>query len=130
MLAIVVRGAGYGCEWIGNFNVYESGTHHRGFEIARNTVVHALNDYVNMYGISGNVKCWLTGYSRAAATANLTAAYIADNGITNCTVAPANIFAYTFETPRNTKAGNTSGSNYNGIWNIVNPVDFVPKVAF
>ena len=130
LLAIVVRGAGYGCEWIGNFNVYESGTHHRGFEIARNTVVHALNDYVNMYGISGNVKCWLTGYSRAAATANLTAAYIADNGITNCTVAPANIFAYTFETPRNTKAGNTSGSNYNGIWNIVNPVDFVPKVAF
>ena len=130
LIAVALRGAGYGCEWIGNFEVYESGTNHRGFEIARNKVVKALNDYAKMYQIGENMKLWIVGYSRAAATANLTAAYLADNGINGCNIPSQNIYAYTFETPMGTRDPNSTAYNYKGIHNIINPIDFVPKVAF
>ena len=130
LIAVALRGAGYGCEWIGNFEVYESGTNHRGFEIARNKVVKAVNDYAKMYQISENMKLWIVGYSRAAATANLTAAYLADNGINGCYIPSQNIYAYTFETPMGTRDPNSTAYNYKGIHNIINPIDFVPKVAF
>lgn len=43
------------------------------------------------------------------------------------TIDPADIYTYTFETPQG--AVNSDEKNYNNIFNIVNPVDLVPKVA-
>lgn len=37
-----------------------------------------LKKYINSQNITGDIKIWITGYSRAAATANLTAAAIDD----------------------------------------------------
>ena len=129
LIAVALRGAGYGDEWIGNFTVYNSGTYHKGFDMSSNEVVNELRKYVAAKGITGNVKVWITGYSRAAATANLAAGKLADNGTLaeGCSVASNAIYAYCFETPRGTKS--YGGSQYRGIWNIVNPTDPVPMVA-
>lgn len=43
------------------------------------------------------------------------------------TIDPADIYTYTFETPQG--AVNSDEKSYNNIFNIVNPVDLVPKVA-
>ena len=130
LLAVAVRGANYGDEWIGDFEVYESQKNHRGFEIARDRAYRDLIDYVTMYDITGDIKFWIVGYSRGAAVANMLSAHVIDNGIADCTVAPENMFAYTFETPMGTKNSDARESIYDGIWNIVNPIDFVPMVAF
>ena len=129
LIAVALRGGGYGDEWIGNFTVYNSGTYHMGFDMSSNEVLNELRSYVASKGITGDVKLWITGYSRAAATANLAAGKLVQNGAlaSDCSVASDAIYAYCFETPRGTKSG--SGSQYNGIWNIVNPTDPVPMVA-
>lgn len=41
---------------------------------------HYLKQYISKQGISGQVKIWVTGYSRAAATANLVSGEL-DKGI-------------------------------------------------
>ena len=129
LIAVAIRGGGYGDEWIGDFNVYNSDTEHVGFEIAKNKVLAALDAYVDENAISGKVKIWFCGYSRSAATSNLAAAYLCRNGLRGCSLAQTDIYAYTFETPQGTKINDTDNKIYNGIWNIVNPIDLVPQVA-
>lgn len=136
LIAVAIRGGGYEAEWGGNLTVGQTGNH-RGFQLASDKVLEGLKEYINSQNISGDIKVWITGYSRAAATANLTAAAIDDgnlftgiNAVNNLAVhlSTNNVYAYTFETPMGT-TNNTSSSLYNNIFNIVNPIDLVPKVA-
>ena len=135
MIPVIVRGGGYESEWAGNFNVYGSQTHHEGFRIASETVYSELKDYIRNSHITGKVNFWLTGYSRAGATANLVAAYIDDDISSslcrqyNIEFNKRNVYAYTFEAPRNTKDQNTQYDKYGNIYNIINPVDLVPLVG-
>ena len=130
LVAIAIRGAGYGCEWIGDFEVYGSKGEHHGFQIASEKVRDHLKEYVKNNELTGKkIKIWITGYSRGAAVANLTAAYFCANGVTSCKCGSGDIYAYTFSTPRGTKSKSASSSIYNGIWNIVNPIDPVPMTA-
>ena len=132
LIAIAVRGGGYESEWAGNFNVYNSGTHHKGFQIASEKVNTALKKYITQNYIKGNVKFWITGYSRGAAVANLTAAYINNSigTIPNVSYRQEDVYAYTFEAPRNTKDKQCrSSAKYGNIKNIINPIDPVPMVA-
>ncbi len=138
LIAVAVRGNGYESEWGGNFNV-GTGEEHKGFKMARDQVLSFLTNYVRNADISGNVKIWITGFSRAAATTNLTAAYLDTHSLalngTNTDptkiieVKPENIYAYCFETPAGTRAADKNNEKYNNIFSIVNQNDFVPMVA-
>ena len=139
IIAVAVRGGGYEGEWAGNFNV-GTDTNHAGFEVAKQQVCDNIIRFINQDGVTlnKNVKFWITGYSRAAATANLVAADV-DNKTLDGTSAcydlsdynydTDDVFAYCFETPRNTRDKNAKNSAYNNIFNIVNRIDPVPRVA-
>ncbi len=104
---------------------------HLGFADALEYVYYNLSNYIkdlNNNGVnSENIKVFLTGHSRGAATANLLAARLVDEqNLSNALVKPGNIYAYTFATPRPTTDKNSS--KYDCIFNIVNPEDMVTKV--
>ena len=133
LVSVVVRSAGYFDEWGGNVTLGPSGNH-SGFQIAADKVLNGddnggvgLLNYISNMQSSGrltdNVKVWITGYSRGAATANLAAAKL------NETFGKDNVFAYCFECPMGTTDANAGGAQYNNIFCIVNPIDLVPKVA-
>ncbi len=146
LVLVTVRGANYKTEWGSNFyvknkkspdevNAYD----HAGFSLAAKQVKDGLDKYVlNLKPEEKkNVKIWICGYSRAAATSNLVAQRVIDYGTGGLTVKPNNVFAFCFECPQNTAtiAGGVINpqyptvARYNGIYNVVNPVDFVPQVA-
>ena len=137
VIALATRGAGYKNEWAGNFKVGLTGNH-AGFTAAKNKAMDALNTYIMNQGknFTGKVKLWMTGYSRAAATVNLLAGEITKAGKIGVngqiSVAKDDIYAYCFEPPMGLHSSVCSASEaqrYNNIHNILNPNDFVPKVA-
>lgn len=124
LLLLAIRGHNYGAEWGGNFRIGSSGSQHQGFASAANKVLSALTDYVSSISLSSNVKLWVTGYSRAGATANLVADAAAGQipGLST-----EDIYAFCFACPQNTTdASSNRGSN---IINVVNPIDLIPKFA-
>ena len=130
LLAVGIRGAGYGGEWAGNLSIGTEGNH-KGFEIAKEQVVEFLEYYIKKYDVSGKVKIWITGYSRAAATANLTAAEL-DMGnvdLGNAVLSKNDLYAYTYEAPKGTTDENAHDAVFGNIHNIVNPNDVVPTIA-
>jgi len=139
IIAVAVRGGGYEGEWAGNFNV-GTDTNHAGFNVAKQQVCDNIIRFINQDGVTlnKNVKFWITGYSRAAATANLVAADVNNktlDGTSTCydlsdyNYDTDDVFAYCFETPRNTRDKNAKNATYNNIFNIVNRIDPVPRVA-
>lgn len=130
LIAVAVRGGGYEREWASNFTMGESG-HHEGFSKARDIVIAFLENYVKEQRISGDIKVWITGYSRAAATANMVAGAI-DQGVVNwggCNLESKDMFAYTFETPAGVMDPEAKSEKYSNIFNIINSNDLVPLVA-
>lgn len=131
LIALAVRGGGYEQEWASNFTIGTSGLH-QGFNEAKNNVIEFLQDYISSQKISGAVKLWITGYSRAAATANLVGGAI-DNGTIispNITYDLSDVYTYTFETPAGALTSQVKGNaKYNNIYNIINQSDPVPYVA-
>ena len=139
IIAVAVRGGGYEGEWAGNFNVGTE-TNHAGFDVAKQQVCDNIIKFMNQDGITlnKNVKFWITGYSRAAATANLLAADVNNKKLVGTSACydlsdynydTDDVFAYCFETPRNTRDKNAKNATYNNIFNIVNRIDPVPRVA-
>lgn len=134
LIAAVVRGGGYEAEWASNFTVGASGTH-KGFSEARDQVLNFLSKYIEEKEIKGDVKLWITGYSRAAATTNLVAGKLVDGfSLSNdIALSSKNVYAYCFEAPKGGLLSDniTSDTNdkYNNIFSIVNPSDLVTKVA-
>ena len=128
LLMVAVRGGGYFDEWGDNFNV-GTGVEHAGFAGAANKVLTGIQQYLSNHGseLDSNVKIWIMGYSRGAATANIVAKNLDDGRIAG--VLPQNVFAFCFECPQNTRSESASDAKYNNIVSIVNPIDFVPKVA-
>lgn len=132
LIVVAVRGAGYEQEWADNFNVGTT-SEHAGFSRAADTVASAVQNYIKINGIEGDVKIWITGFSRAAATSNIAAQrfnILAKNGGISGLSAD-DIFAYCFECPRTVRTNDPSyaANIYNNIFNIVNHIDIVPKVA-
>jgi chitodextrinase len=133
VLAVVVRGGGYGAEWASNFHV-GSEEKHKGFASAAKGVLSGLNSYVtdmsNSDSIKGELKIWMMGYSRAAAVANLTAHSINESGVVGGQeIKNENFYVYTFATPMGARDIDESVVDDSNIFNIVSPLDFVPKVA-
>lgn len=142
LIAVAIRGGGYGAEWAGNFVIgsgEDSEGHHKGFYDAANLVRDFVEDYASDSRISGDVKVWVTGYSRAAATANMFAGLMdADiaKGVPPITdgivLERDDLYAYTFCTPMGAlKNGSVDpkADDYDNIWNLVNRNDPFTKMA-
>ncbi len=131
LIALAVRGGGYEREWGSNFTLGTEGQH-QGFREARDNALGYLRTYIAWQGITGPVKFWITGFSRAAATANLISGAL-DDGVDlgdTVTYAPEDVYAYCFETPAGAVASEVRWhSLYYNIFNIINQSDPVPFVA-
>jgi len=123
VVAVAVSGGGYVDEWKSNFLI-GNGMHHQGFDQAAQKVYARLTAYIREQRITGRVKVWIAGYSRAAATGNRTAAIILDHQL----VKPNDLYAYTFATPNVTRQ--TDAARYSSIFNIVGSFDPVPLIPF
>lgn len=130
LIAVAVRGSGYEKEWAGNFTLGLSGQH-RGFCEARDNVITFLRDYIKDKNITGDIKLWITGYSRAAAAANLVAGAIDDDKTlgNNISYTKDDVYTYCFETPAGASADKVQDKKYGNIFNIINPSDIVTYVA-
>ncbi len=131
LIAVALRGGGYEAEWGGNFNVGDS-EYHEGFKTASSFAVQFIQDYIEEYEIKGNVKLWITGFSRAAATTNLTAAYFDEHPEwlhDDVTLTRDNLYAYCFETPAGVVEPDNENEIFDNIFSIVNQHDPVPMVA-
>ena len=121
LIAIGVCGGGYGNEWQSNMTP-GSGEIHEGFLSASQLVIDRLAGYILTNGIKGDVKIWISGFSRAAAVSNVTAGLLVRDGV----FPKENVYAYTFATPA--AVLNPPESGYENIFNIINPMDVVPQV--
>ena len=130
LLMVTVRGGGYMDEWGGNFDL---GTkdEHQGFNEAALQVRDGIKKYVEKYKdkLPYELKVWISGYSRGAATTNLVAKMLDDGEVEGLT--RDNIYAFCFECPQNTTRPKTyvKGDKYKNIVSVVNPIDIVTKVA-
>lgn len=132
LVAVGIRGAGYGPEWASNVTVGDSSNpsitgRHKGFDDSAQQVVAGLEEYIAEHNISGDVKYWVSGFSRSAAVANLTAGYITDRAAEFGTK-QKDIYGYTYECPQCAEE-TENALNYKNIHNIVNQMDLVPRVS-
>ena len=121
LIAIGVCGGGYGNEWQSNMTP-GWGELHQGFLSASQLVIDRLAGYILTNGIEGNIKIWISGFSRAAAVSNVTAGLLVRDGM----FPKENVYAYTFATPA--AVHNAPLGGFENIFNIVNPMDVVPQV--
>ena len=131
LIAVAVRGGGYESEWASNFKIGAIGQH-QGFSEARDQVITFLHNYISDQGITGDIKLWITGYSRAGAVANMVAGAINEWIVSfpECKLDLSNLYAYTFATPQGTLYGPAFNSGkFGNTFNIINQSDPVPKVA-
>lgn len=145
LVAVMLRGGGYGGEWVSNLHT-GVGAGHAGFIIAMSEVLTNLEAYVNRLvkeGDLGTVKFWIGGYSRGAIVANLLAGRIQKK---YPKLDRNNLFTYTFATPAAlTKDSYTDyqtdfDNNHNkdgslkktwtssNIFNLISSGDLVPRV--
>lgn len=133
LVIISIRGANYEKEWASNVTLGEGGEA-QGFAKAADDVFRFIRLYLldtrllNEAG-KGNVDFWISGYSRAGATTNLTAKRLVDFFVTDA-IAPCKVFAYCNEAPKGGVASAMNPkSNYRCIHNVINKCDLVPYVA-
>ena len=145
IVALILRGGGYGGEWVSNLHT-GVGTGHAGFVIATGEVLAHLRSYLDAAAKEadlGTLKLWVCGYSRGAAAANLLAARIAKE---LPAIERKNTFVYTFATPaaltrasypdyqldfdnnHNTDGTLRAGWASSNIFNLVSSGDLVPRV--
>lgn len=130
VIAVGVRGANYRGEWGGNARLDKTGDH-KGFALCRDQVLSFIKQYVAKRNITGRVKLWISGYSRAAATSNLVGGAV-DNGYdfgNKTSVAPEDLYCYCFECPKGAISSEVKSKKYDNIHNTVNPADVVTYVG-
>ena len=136
LIATAVRGGNYGAEWASNFTIGMTGNS-KGFDEASDQVVKGITDFIINNDIEGHVKFWISGFSRAAITSNMTAGKIINllrdgTFLTNRVhYTRRDVFAYCFEPPLGVDADEQEARSdlYQGIHNFLNYNDLVPLVA-
>ena len=142
LVPVVVRGSGYGLEWVSNVTLgtaaemSDRGMEAKGFANAADEVFAEVEKYLSNYGLqeafeAGHVKFWVAGYSRAGATANLTGKRLIDKIERECqSGSKSQVICYTCEAPKGgTDVAEVAGNDYTCIHNMINAVDIVPLVA-
>lgn len=112
LIAAAPCGQGYKNEWGGNLEVGNE-ERHKGFNTAAQLFEKEINDYIEEHQIEGTKKLWLSGFSRASAISNLTAADMIESGEF------ADVYAYLYGVPRTTK----KAVEYPGIYNVCGAYD-------
>ncbi len=127
LIAMGLRGAGYGDEWASNLLLDEKGPA-TGFNECMHYADTFLCSYMEQLGdkLRNKVKYWITGYSRVAGVSNLLGAWI-DRYAKAYRTETGNIFVYTFEGPA--AASKEDRRPYPSIHNTINPHDIVPRLA-
>ena len=127
VIAIAIRSYNYGNEWGSNGRVgYKQKVYgyHYGFNKAADDVISSLKKYCSNNHIDlSNAKIWVAGFSRGAAVANCVGTRLEEKG----SISRDNLYCYTFATPRTVTEENVYDSAQ-GIYNIINPLDLVPRV--
>ena len=95
LVALMLRGGGYGGEWASNFHTGDTSAH-TGFVTPVAAVFASLKAYLARAEQGGTFKLWLGGYSRGSIIANLLAAKIARE---LPQLGRENIYAYGFAVP-------------------------------
>lgn len=121
LIAVGVCGGGYRNEWESNLTPGE-GRLHEGFANASQLVVDRLSGYIATRQIRDRIKVWISGFSRAAAIANVTAGTLVNTGM----FPKEDVYAYTFATP--SAVENPPETGYENIFNIIDPMDLIPQV--
>lgn len=121
LIAVCVCGGGYKNEWQSNLTA-GNGDLHEGFRSASDLVIDRIAGYIATRCIKGRVKIWISGFSRAAAVANLTAGRLTHAG----TFPKEDVYAYTYATPAAVLNPPETGDE--NIYNIICPTDAVPQV--
>lgn len=121
VIAVSVSGNNYQNEWLSNLTL-GSEERARGFATAAEKVLGRIREYISANALSGELRLWVSGYSRAAAVSNILAADATDSGLF------AAVYGYTIATPRTTK--DEDAGRFSNIFNIINPFDPVPMVPF
>ena len=121
LIAVAMSGNNYNNEWLSNFTVSDE-QRSQGFNDAAGRVSQRIREYISEYSLEGELRLWITGYSRAAAVANIAAADATDSGLF------AAVYGYTIGTPRTTK--DEDAGHYDNIFNVINPFDPVPLMPF
>ena len=131
LVSVAIRGGGYGSEWASNMTIGTS-TEHQGFSKASGEVVAAVKAYLKKTEKTDGTILWITGFSRAAAVANLSAHTLATEAKAG-KISGLNehaVIAYCFACPRGVRTDHAGyADNCGNIYNIVNPADLVPLVA-
>jgi hypothetical protein len=135
VVALMVGVGSYTDEWASDVKVGSSGMH-QGFREARDELSRFLTKYLSQKGITGDIKLWISGFSRSAAAANLLSGAIDEDKSfienTGCSLALSNLYNYNFNAPMGTLlniTGMTKDQNvYNNIFNLVNPLDPIMMV--
>lgn len=129
VVVVALRGGGYEAEWGGNVTVGADG-YHKGFKAASDEVIRFLKEYLAKHGLDTDtdLRIWMTGYSRSAATANITACRL-DDGVAGIPVSKGHLYTYCFATPKGVETSRAQNTAYENIFNIINPSDMVPMVA-
>ena len=117
LIALAVCGGNYSSEWANNVKIGD-GTLAEGFADSARKVENGLNTYLEEHPAEGDVKLWITGYSRGAGVANIAAAELTDSGRFQ------DVYAYLTATPRTTK----EPGDYRNIFNVVAKEDPVTKI--
>lgn len=117
VIAAVTCGQGYKKEWAGNMKIGK-GYRHQGFSTGARKLERHISEFIEENGIEGEKVLWITGMSRAAAIANITAADAIQSG------EYSDVYAYLFGVPRVTK----KPVKYAGIYNICGQYDAVPAI--
>ena len=123
LIAVGLCGQGYVDEWESNFSIGD-GLMHDGFSRSSQLVYDRIFGYIASEHIEGPKKIWISGFSRAAAVTNITAARLSDSNQFD----QKSVFAYTFASP-NTVI-DEDDDRYENIFNIVGKVDPVPAIPF
>ena len=148
LIAVPIRGGGYGAEWASNFNVYLTSAptlgkddEHLGFWLAAQDVRDGLSNYISKHEIKGDLKIWVVGFSRGAAVANLLGHMLNETALDNESPASRiptiggrhlqkkDLYLYTFATPAGGTGLVAEAADDPNLFNIVSPVDLVPHVA-
>lgn len=137
LIAIGIRGANYEMEWASNFTLGDNEKYHQGFYDASEILLDGLKEYIKSQSIHGRIKLWISGYSRAGATCNLSSGRLDDSIENSEPILPSQVslkkedlYSYCFEPPRGViESAFQKDIHYDNIYNIVNFNDVVPLVA-
>ncbi|MBR0308231.1 MAG: hypothetical protein IJH92_05000, partial [Mogibacterium sp.] len=103
------------------------------FKVRRDAILRYCRNYIASHDITGDIKVWMSGYSRAAGIVNMTAATVIDDPKgslgSGINLTPDNFYCYTFGTPNQiTISKDYSSSRYSYIHNVFDENDLFPVV--